>query len=265
MTTEFQQQPHRSGGNAPRSAPLVPPVITKPLDHTAPLPPAPPPEDDEPAILGFPAEFATGPQAECLIDTSAVQVSDGWAAERSRTGEARPVAPERQSVGNPGSAVQLMTRRRADPIAGLALVLAGVAAAVSLWLPWYRQVEGTGLPTVRQGVVVLGSGLGALGRSGLWPTLVVVLGGAVLLLLGLLLFRRARGHRLVGVLAMLVAMAAAVGVVVPIANANWSTASFGPGMWCALAVVAFGTLGASKAMLTAPQIRLGPPDPGVGS
>jgi hypothetical protein len=36
-------------------------------------------------------------------------------------------------------------------------------------------------------------------------------------------------------------------------------------MWCALAVVAFGTLGAIKAMLTAPQVRLGSPDPGVRS
>jgi len=173
----------------------------------------------------------------------------------------QPDPGRRRTAGDPGSAVRLMTLRRTDWAAGVALVLAGVAAAVSLSLPWYRGVDGTGLPAVRQGLVVLRSGVGALGSSGLWPPLVVVLGGALLLLLGLLMVRRTRTHRVVGVLALLVAMAVAAGVVVPLANANWSTASFGPGMWCAVAVAALGTLGAMKAMLTAPLVTLGPLDP----
>jgi hypothetical protein len=262
MTIEHQQQPYRFDENHPRGASPLPPPIAAPPEHTAPLPPTPPtlPLDEEPAILGFPAEFATGADAECVIDTSAVQVSDGWGDPSGLTGEARHITAGQQRFagGGPGSAVQLMSRRRADWPAGLALVLAGVAAVVSLWLPWYRGVDGTGLPVVRQGVVVLGSGVGALGRSGLWPPLVVVLGGGVLLLLGLLLFRRARTHRLVGVLALLVAMAADAGVVVPLANANWSAALFGPGMWCAVAVAGLGTLGAIKAMLTMPLVRAGP-------
>jgi hypothetical protein len=93
-----------------------------------------------------------------------------------------------------------------------------------------------------------------LGHSGLWPPVVVVLGGAADLLLGLVLLRRARSHRPAGLLALLVTLAAAAGVVVPLANADWSVRSFGPGMWCAVAVVLLGGLGALKAMLTAPRV-----------
>jgi hypothetical protein len=259
MTVDHQPQPSRSDGNEPGSAPPLSPVPAEHPDHTRPLAPGPPLEE-EPSILGFPAEFATGAEAERLIDTSAVEISGGTAP--GGTGEVgQPAGERRRSAGDPGSAVRLTTLPRSDWVAGVALVLAGVAAALSLGLPWFRGIDGAGLPAVRQGFVVLRSGVGALGSSGLWPPLVVVLGGAVLLLLGLLMLRRARSHRLVGVLALLVAMAAAAGVVVPLANANWSTASFGPGMWCAVAVAALGLLGAVKAMLTAPLVRLRPLDP----
>jgi hypothetical protein len=63
----------------------------------------------------------------------------------------------------------------------------------------------------------------------------------------------------VGVLALLVTLAVAGGVVVPIADANWSTATFAPGMWVAVAVAVLGLVGAVKAMETAP--RLGPARP----
>jgi hypothetical protein len=261
MTIDHEPLSHRSDGNDPRGAPPLPPVLAGHSDHTLPLTPRPP-LDEEPTILGFPAEFAEGAEAERLIDTSAVEMSGGGGVGAGRAAEAgQPARGRRRRAGQPASGVHLTTLRRTDWAAGVALVLAGIAAAVSLSLPWYRGVDGTGLPAVRQGLVVLRSGVGALGSSGLWPPLVVVLGGAVLLLLGLLMVRRTRSHRLVGVLALLVAMAVAAGVVVPLANANWSTASFGPGMWCAVAVAAFGTLGAMKAMLTAPLVRLGPLDP----
>jgi hypothetical protein len=258
MTVDHEPQPYRSDGNDPRSAPPLPPVIAG-HDHTLPLAPRSPLEE-EPTILGFPAEFVASAEGERLIDTSAVEMSRaGGDARVAAVGQPDP--GRRRTAGDPGSAVRLMTLRRTDWAAGVALVLAGVAAAVSLSLPWYRGVDGTGLPAVRQGLVVLRSGVGALGSSGLWPPLVVVLGGALLLLLGLLMVRRTRTHRFVGVLALLVAMAVAAGVVVPLANANWSTASFGPGMWCAVAVATLGTLGAMKAMLTAPLVTLGPLDP----
>ena len=41
------------------------------------------------------------------------------------------------------------------------------------------------------------------------------------------------------------------------ADGGWGPDQFGPGLWCAVAVPILGTLGALKAMLTAPQIVLG--------
>jgi hypothetical protein len=258
MSVDSQPPPHRSDGNEPRTAPPPPPVLAQPSDYTVPLAPRAPLEQ-EPTLFGLPAELVTGAGGERLIDTSAVRMSDDGGAIDGPAGTAGPIPRARRwPRRGPDSPVQLVTIRRADPVAGVTLVLAGVSAAVSLLLPWYRGIDSTGLPAVRQGLVVLRSGAGALGSSGLWWPVAVVLGGGVLLLVGLLMFRRARSHRLLGVLALLVAMGAGAGVVVPLANAGWSTASFAPGMWCAVAVAALGTLGAVKAMLTGPLIRLGP-------
>lgn len=260
MSVDSQPPPHRSDGNEPRTLPSPPPVLAQPSDYTVPLAPRAPLEQ-EPTLFGLPAELVTGAGGERLIDTSAVRMCDGEDTA-GRAGAPGPTPRARRwHRRGPGSPVQLLTVRRADPVAGVTLVLAGVSAAVSLLLPWYRGIDSTGLPAVRQGLVVLRSGAGALGSSGLWWPVAVVLGGGVLLLVGLLMFRRARTHRLLGVLALLIAMAAGAGVVVPLANANWSTASFAPGMWCAVAVAALGTLGAVKAMLTGPLIRLQPTTP----
>jgi hypothetical protein len=152
--------------------------------------------------------------------------------------------------------VRLVVRRRADWPGGLLLVLAGVAASVSLELPWTRDASATGLARVRQGIAVLGLGIGELGASGLWQPLAVVLGGGTLLLLGLLLLVPARSHRLVGVLALLVAVCAAAGVLVPLADAGWQTARFGLGTWFAVAVAGLGLLGALEAMLVVPRVTV---------
>ena len=50
--------------------------------------------------------------------------------------------------------------------------------------------------------------------AGSWQPPVIVLAGGALLVLGLLMFLPARGHRTLGVLALLVTLAALVGVVV---------------------------------------------------
>jgi hypothetical protein len=199
-------------------------------------------DENESAILGFPAEFDT---------------DDGVQQLAARLPDVPPPTPD--ALGNtgtaaPGSDVHLVVLPRSERWGGLALLLAGVAADASLWLPWVRGTDAIGLTLVRQGLAVLRSGVGALGRSGLWGPVVVVLGGGVLFLIGLLLFRRARSHRPAGLLALLVALAAATGVVVPLADADWSVRAFGPGMWCAVAVVLLGVLGALKAMLTAPVV-----------
>jgi hypothetical protein len=199
--------------------------------RSGPLPPVPVTGEVEPTILGFPAEFADD--------------SDGG-------------APVSQPDGAEQVDVQAVLRR-ADLVGGVALILAGVAAGMSLWLPWRRDEGTTGLTLARRGVAVLGSGIGTLGRSDLWQPLAVVLGGGLLLILGLLLLLRARSHRLVGLVALLVGVAAATGVLVPLSAVDWSPAGFGLGMWFAVAVAALGVLGALKAMLTAPLVR---PRPG---
>jgi hypothetical protein len=237
--TVRQSQPDGYGEEMARSGP--PPAFDLPGEWTVPLPPVPAAGGMQPDILGFPAEFA----------------DDGAGERPAGVPASGPLGQESETSGEPGNALELAVLRRADRIGGLALIFAGVAAGVSLWLPW-RNEGVTGLSLARQGVAVFGAGIGELGRSGLWQPLAVVLGGGALLVLGLLLLLRARTHRLVGVLALLVAVAAAAGVLLPLAAAGWSPASFRPGMWCAVAVAGLGVLGALKAMLTAPLVRLRP-------
>ena len=67
-----------------------------------------------------------------------------------------------------------------------------------------------------------------------------------------------RAHRLVGVLALTVALAAAAAVMLLIADLGLTADQFGPGMWCAVAVPVLGLLGSVKAMLTAPLVTLSP-------
>jgi hypothetical protein len=183
--------------------------------------------DPDPTLLGFPAEYPEDDDAEPPADAS--------------------VAPP--------PALQVV--RRADPIAAGALVLAGVAANVSLLLSWAPGAGPTGLTLVRRGIDAFGSGMQAA-LDVVWQPSVVVLCGGLLVLLGLLLLIPAHAHRLVGVLALIVALASAAAVALLIAGSGLADDRFGPGMWCAVAVPVLGVLGALKAMLTAPRVMLGP-------
>jgi hypothetical protein len=234
--TVHPHQPHWLRAKRARTGPSAPATVVVHADQTLPVAP-PPAVAFEPTILGFPAEPAPGPEESGPV---------GWSALDS-------VVPP--PAEQPAPAPSLVAERRSEWSGGVALLLAGVLAGVSLGLPWWRHSGASGLRLLEQGLGILGTGLGPLGRSGLWQPVVIVLGGGVLLVLGLLLFRPARTHRVVGLLALLVTMAVAVGVVVPIADANWSTASFGPGMWLAVAVAVLGLVGAVKAMETAPHLR----------
>ena len=162
--------------------------------------------------------------------------------------------PEPSAVGSL-PLPQLIVVRRADPIAAGALVLSGVAANVSLVLSWAPGDGPTGLTLVRRGVEALSAGAAP---SGVWQPPVVVLSGFILVLLGFLMLAPTRAHRLVGVLALTVAMAAAAAVILLIADLGLRADQFGPGMWCAVAVPVLGVLGSVKAMLTAPLVTLSP-------
>ncbi len=185
--------------------------------------------DRQPTLLGFPAEFAEGDD------------------ESERGVEPDDLLP---------SGRHLVIVRRADRIGGAALVLAGVAANVSLFLSWSPGEGPAGLSLVQRGAEAVTSSV--FTPMVAWQPLVPVLSGGLLVLFGLLLLVPARAHRLVGVLALVVSLAAAAAVVVLLADVGWEADRVGPGMWCAIAVPLLGLVGALKAMLTAPLVTIGP-------
>ena len=70
---------------------------------------------------------------------------------------------------------------------------------------------------------------GAWALGSIWQPFVVVLCGGLLVLLGFLLLVPARAHRLVGVLALLVSLAAAAAVVLLLVDGGWGADQFRPG------------------------------------
>jgi hypothetical protein len=141
--------------------------------------------------------------------------------------------------------------RRPDILAGLLLILAGIAAALSLVLHWVKGSRATGLDLVRNGF----HSLAHLVSTGFWQPLAIVLGGGVLFLIGVLVLLPARSHRFLGLLAFLVTLAVAAGLLVPLADAKWKLALFDLGFWCALAVGGLGLLGSLKALISRPKYR----------
>jgi hypothetical protein len=140
--------------------------------------------------------------------------------------------------------------RRPDALAALLLVLAGVAAGVSLLLRWLDGNATTGWDLLRLAWHQRHSGVGDFFRSGMWQPVAVVLAGVVLFVLGLLLLVPARTHRTLGVLALLASLGAAAGVLVPLSTSGWRFSAFDLGFWFACAVAVLGLLGALKALLS---------------
>ncbi|PZA20050.1 hypothetical protein DMO24_17505 [Modestobacter versicolor] len=143
--------------------------------------------------------------------------------------------------------------RRADTLAGLLLLLAGIAAGVSLLVVWVNG-GGTGLDLVTDGIDDLGDPQ-RLDDRDTWEPLAVVFGGAALFVLGLLAFVPAKSHRFLGVLALLVSLVVAAAVLVPLADANWDVQRWAVGGWFTVAVAGLGFLGALKALMTHPRLR----------
>lgn len=144
--------------------------------------------------------------------------------------------------------------RRPDVLAGLLLLLAGVAAGVSLPLDWLPDGR-TGTDLVRTGFDQMTESFTRVLDTGFWQPLLVVLGGGVLAVLGLLMFLPARRHRLPGLLALVVALGVTAAVLVPLAAESWDLGRFAAGFYAALVVAALGLLGALKALLTGRKYR----------
>ena len=141
--------------------------------------------------------------------------------------------------------------RRADDLAGLLLLLAGIAAGLSLLVVWVHG-GAMGLDLFRGGLDDLQRPQRLVDRES-WQPLAVVLGGAALFVLGLLMFIPARTHRFFGALALLVTLVVAAAVLVPLADLDWDVQSWAVGSWFAAAVGALGLLGALKALMTHPR------------
>jgi hypothetical protein len=164
------------------------------------------------------------------------------------------VGPGENYYTTPQYSTQPVRIRRADPLAALLLILAGIAAAACLVLDWLPGKATRGWDILQVGFDTIRDHCwGELFSSGLWQPLAVMLGGGVLFVLGLLLLVPARAHRLLGLLALLVSIAVAAGVLVPLADDDWRLADFRVGFFFAIGVAGLGLLGSLKALLTGPK------------
>jgi hypothetical protein len=148
--------------------------------------------------------------------------------------------------------------RRSDAFAGLLLVLAGVAAAVSLLIDWVKGNSDSGLDLLKAGFDTFSDGIGTVFSSGFWQPIAIILGGGVLFILGLLVLVPAKSHRFLGLLALLVSLCVTAGVLVPLARAGWDFGAFDLGFWFAIAVAVLGLLGSLKALLSGPKYATQP-------
>jgi hypothetical protein len=141
--------------------------------------------------------------------------------------------------------------RGPESLGGLLLILAGIAAAVSLVLDWIDGRDVSGWTLVRAGF----HDLGGIFDDGLWQPLAIVLGGGVLFVLGILMWLPMRSHRFFGLLGLLVTAVVIAGVLVPLQDADWDLGAFAIGFWFGIAVAVLGLLGSLKAILTRPRRR----------
>jgi hypothetical protein len=141
--------------------------------------------------------------------------------------------------------------RGPESLGGLLLILAGIAAAVSLLLDWIDGIDSSGWSLLRAGF----DDLGALFDDGLWQPLAIILGGGVLFVLGILMWLPMRSHRFFGLLGLLITGVVIAAVLVPLQDADWDLGAFGPGFWLGIAVAVLGLLGSLKALLTRPRTR----------
>ena len=180
-------------------------------------------------------------QPATVADPAAGDGATGAGATASGATSTSATAPEYSSAP--------LVARRPDPVASLFLLVAGLAAGTSLLLPWLAGDAVTGLTLVKDGFATLGDDVLDVVSTGYVQPLTVVLGGGVLFLLGLLLLVPARGHRFVGLVALVVALAVTAAVLVPLTLAGWDLGFFGVGFWFAMAVAVLGLLGALTALV----------------
>lgn len=258
-------QPYTGDDGAPHGSTAFPgqPLPGQPLaeQRTDQLPPYRDPGPAGPDTVGLRAaqprseperspSFWDGDATEHHRDDELIGRADGG----GRDGDGTAAAPVDPDATAPAWSDRPVAVRRPDTLAGLLLLLAGIAAGVSLLVVWVHG-GGTGWDLVRSGWDDVQQGPDRLADTGTWQPLAVVAGGAVLFLLGLVLFAPARTHRFLGALGLVVTLVVAAGVLVPLADAHWRFDRFTTGFWFAVAVAGLGLLGSLKALVTGPKVR----------
>lgn len=137
--------------------------------------------------------------------------------------------------------------RRPDSLAGLLLILAGLGIGVSLLLDWFQGAEG--YDVFKAGL----DNADSFFSDGVWQPLVIVFGGAVLLVIGLIAFIPGRSRRALGLIALLVAAAIVAAVLTALITADFDFSAFEPGFIVVIAAAVLGLLGALKAAVTPPK------------
>jgi len=137
--------------------------------------------------------------------------------------------------------------RRPDTFAGLLMVLAGVAIGVSLLLKWFLDMTGYDFFEVAL------ENADSFFSEGIWQPLVVVFGGAGLLLIGLIAFIPGKSRRALGLIALLVAVGIAAAALSVLINVDFDFSGIQPGFYVVLAAAVLGLIGALKAAVTPPK------------
>lgn len=137
--------------------------------------------------------------------------------------------------------------RRPDTLAGLLMVVAGVAIGVSLLLEWF--LDRIGYDFFEFAL----KNADSFFSDGIWQPLVVVFGGAVLLLIGLISFIPGKSRRVLGLIALLVAVGIAAAALSVLINVDFDFTGIQPGFYVVLGASVLGLIGALKAAVTPPK------------
>lgn len=137
--------------------------------------------------------------------------------------------------------------RRPDSLAGLLMVLAGAAIGISLLLKWF--LDRTGYDFFEVAL----DNAGSFFSDGIWQPLVIVIGGAVLLLLGLIAFIPGKSRRVLGLIALLAAIGVVAAAMTVLINVDFDFTGIQAGFYVVLGAAVLGLFGALKAAVTPPK------------
>jgi len=137
------------------------------------------------------------------------------------------------------------------------MVLAGLGVGASLLVEWFSGINGLDLFTDSWQL------LGESPSDAVWQALVIVLGAAIILVIGLSAFVRAKSRQAVGLIALFItgAMSASV-VTLFLRLTEVDFELIRPGFYVVIAATVLGLIGAVRCAVTPPRhVRLNPTAP----